>query len=128
MHVQFVFPTHLWMLWSRAQRNCPAIAHHSIKNADDMTIGDSTFGIPLVVATNDIIMFPHPQHAMEYVLAIVALIERYIQSMQSALRLWLNDQQIPMLAQKGHHAVTRIGVNQRSLLGYYLFKCGHEYY
>ena len=74
MHIQFVFPTHLWMLWSRAQWNCPAIAHHSIQDADDMAVGDSTFGIPLVVATNDIIMFPHPQHAMEYVLAIVALI------------------------------------------------------
>lgn len=125
MRIEPILPAHVRVFGGWAQRDGPPVAHHGIEHPDDVTVSDSALGVPLIIAAHDVIMLSDPQHAVQDVLPIVALIERHVEPTEPPLGLGPDDQHIAVLTQQRHHAVARVGVHQHTLLGEDFFEGGH---
>ena len=93
------------------------------QHADDITVSDSVFTFPAVVPADHIIIPAHLQNAVQNILAAVPSVQRDIIFFQPSGFL-LNDKKIPALTDKRKHAVPYSGVNQPSVSGKNLLKCG----
>lgn len=122
--IEAVLPAHVRVLGCKAQRIGHTITHYSVKYAYNMIVRDSTLGVPLIVATDYIVMLTYPQHAVQDILTVIALVEWYVQALETSLWLGLDYQQVTVLAQQRHHTIACVCVNQYTLLVEYFLKGG----
>ena len=92
-----------------------AVAVHLNEYAQDMLVGDAALQIPLVVAANDVVVFPDPHHAVEHILPVVAFEQGHIEPMEAFGAFFLDDHKVMPLAQKWHHGRAYVGVNEASV-------------